>query len=189
MKNIIYIVAILLLLAVKAQGQVYINIGTNLTNIETSHIGRDHNIYGTGYSLGLNYKYDISNTFSIKTGGVFVSRKDIRLDARQYEDYFFKEDDWLKITQNIVCVPIDLRTRFFNKFNFISGIDLNYFLKNSNTKFKNAFDPNFKVGLSYDKDKWLIDIGYTQSIKPYASESIFDFKNKAFFLAFNYRIF
>ncbi len=185
------LVFVLLLCLTGANGQLYITGGSNLSRIYMMDKARGPHAYnyGFGYNLGVAYTYELNETFSSRLGAGFTYRKvdpiySIIEYPETYPGKLVIED------QSIFCIPIDIRVNTCYGVKLITGFDFNFFLNNIDSEYERVLDPNLKFGLSYGLKRFVVDAGYTFSIRPFREQDSGNrYKNQSFFINIAYPLF
>ncbi len=186
---------ILLWSMAEINGQLYVTGGSNLSRIYIMDSGWQPYNYGLGYNLGVAYTYELNKTFSSRFGVGFIHRKvnpatSTSLYTETFSSKLVTED------QNMLAIPIDIRVNTCKGVSFITGFDFNFFLNDIDSEYEKVLDPNLKFGLSYGLKRFVIDAGYTFSIRPFREQDSLAeglvgnrYKNESFFINIAYRLF
>ena len=182
---------LILLVITNLNGQVYVTAGANVSRINLIEYNRNAYDYGLGYDIGATYFHQINNRFTASTGMLFTHRRVKPI----YDVNFYRETYQSSLVinnQNLVGIPLDLRTKAYKPFSIITGVNFNVFLNEIQKKKEKRIDTNLKLGIAYEINKVIIDAGYTFSMYPYRlNTDIFNYRygNQSFFVKVNYQIF
>lgn len=185
MKKILLLVLLLLsLYQIKAQHNIFVKAGTNMSNIiHKPESGREMS-YKLGFQLGVGDRYEITNHFNMAAELLFVNKG----EASPHHD---------KVHLNYLSIPVVLGFNVGN-FNFELGPQVGYLLFSNTDPVFSRFDASLLAGISYAAtDRLNLNIRYVEGLSSIDSTYITDdgvtgtmieMYNRSFQLSLSYRL-